>query len=529
MTIPTRFATAPVTVDNNPLPMAATNDPIPIASAPETSAPALAVDATSATALTRPTSVTRSTPTITRPVPTVTAIAANPRLSPRRCRAAAAGSRVAARITAMTTGMITPGKSSATWVATPNRAATMSARQLHWARRSSQTGTMAEVVDGVSAAMGSRPRAVIRTPTQVWANASIGRITTRPPNPPIAYPIGRPSTAGIGCSSRWRPDVTVARARSTAMQPRTNRMSRADAGPAPDVANAINESRNATSPRPIYGTNEASRATTANGPANGTPRTDNRSPVMNAVAAAITAVPRMYPPTWWSEWRPPVMRACCRQPSVEDSNQSQHRSPSTSRKNVRNPPRIATVTTVAAALTKLPSPPRTIPRIDSAMRWRIVVTSAGTPRAASCSTAEVIPASNAATIAFRDGTIAMTTNATVAPRMSSPTSETTPAALARPQPRARRSMTYGASVAARIRATMIDAATVNNSTTIDHRTNPRASVTRTRQPIAARRASQPGTRGSSVETPLDGWSTMRSSHLVSTVPWPPGWVVIRSG
>ena len=38
------FATAPVTVDNNPLPMAATNDPIPIASAPESSAPALAVD-----------------------------------------------------------------------------------------------------------------------------------------------------------------------------------------------------------------------------------------------------------------------------------------------------------------------------------------------------------------------------------------------------------------------------------------------------------------------------------------------------
>ncbi len=37
---------------------------------------------------------------------------------------------------------------------------------------------------------------------------------------------------------------------------------------------------------------------------------------------------------------------------------------------------------------------------------------------------------------------------------------TTPAALAAPQPRARRSVTYGASVAARISPRMIDAATV---------------------------------------------------------------------
>ncbi len=125
------FATASVTVESNPPPMAATSVPIPTAWAPELSAPAVVVATSSAIGPTNEASVRMTTARIATLVPTVTPMAAVVRLRPRRSSAAAAGARVAARITAMTTGMITTGNSSATWATTANNAATTSARQLH--------------------------------------------------------------------------------------------------------------------------------------------------------------------------------------------------------------------------------------------------------------------------------------------------------------------------------------------------------------------------------------------------------------
>ena len=172
----------------------------------------------------------------------------------------------------------------------------------------------------------------------------------------------------------------------------------------------------------------------------------------------IRAVPRMYPPTWSTARRPPFISASRRQPSVVASSQSQALSPSISRKNVRNPPRMAIVTMLAAAADDVAEPAQdeirgSRPRCVA----RIAASSDGTPSPVNWSRTVPIPASNAATMAVRDGTSAMTIAATAAPITRSAARETTPAALARPHPRARRSLTYGARVAARIRARMIDA------------------------------------------------------------------------
>ncbi len=348
--------------------------------------------------------------------------------------------------------------------------------------------------------MGSRPSVVMRTPAAVCAKASTGRMTTRPLNPASAKPIGSPTTARMGCRSSRRPVVVRARARSRAIEPRTKITRKTAAGTTPRVARAIVTIRTAASARPAYGTNAATRATTASGPANGTPSTNMAMPARRAVATAITEVPRMYPPTWSSARRPPLMRASRRHPSVKASPQSQALSPSMSRKKVRKPPRMATVTLFAAAATKSLRPPRTRPRITSEIRCRIPVRSAETPSVVSWARAASIPASNAETKALNAGTTARMTAATTAPSTRSAPRLTTPAALARPEPRARRSLTNGASVAARISARTIEATTVESCPAIANRTTTRASVTRTRQPIAARRTSQPGTSGLSAGT-----------------------------
>ena len=155
------------------------------------------------------------------------------------------------------------------------------------------------------------------------------------------------------------------------------------------------------------------------------------------------------------------------------------------------------VTMSAAAPTMSPSAARTNPRIASIARWRTVVTSAGTPSAVSWPRAASNPASKKPTIALTDGANARTISTTVAPSTRTAPPETMPAALARPSPRARRAATYGASVAARIIARMTAAVTTASCTTMPNKKIPRATVTRTRQPIAAKRTSQPGTSGSS--------------------------------
>ena len=182
------------------------------------------------------------------------------------------------------------------------------------------------------------------------------------------------------------------------------------------------------------------------------------------------------------------------------------------------------------------------------------VSSDATPSAVSWVRTASIPASKAAKIAPRDGITAMITAAMTAPRTRSAASMTTPAALAAPQPRARRSVTYGASVAPGTSPRMIDAATVASCPAIPNRTTPNASVTSTRQPMAARRTSQPGTSGWSIDvapprssTTLgcpDGFRGHRHPSCgacaagiiapalnlpVPTLPCGPGRVVMRSG
>ena len=75
--------------------------------------------------------------------------------------------------------------------------------------------------------------------------------------------------------------------------------------------------------------------------------------------------------------------------------------------------------------------------------------------------------------------------------------KTAAAALIRDQPRSRRASTNGANVAATMAATSTDAVDVERTTAIPTRTTPSATAARSRQPTAASRCSQPGTRPSS--------------------------------
>ena len=68
-----------------------------------------------------------------------------------------------------------------------------------------------------------------------------------------------------------------------------------------------------------------------------------------------------------------------------------------------------------------------------------------------------------------------------------------PAALARPQPRPRRRSLSGPSVATAISANRMDSVIVERYSAKPTATTPNATVTRTRQPMAARRLSQLGT------------------------------------
>src|SRR6187399_1326036 len=92
--------------------------------------------------------------------------------------------------------------------------------------------------------------------------------------------------------------------------------------------------------------------------------------------------------------------------------------------------------------------------------------------------------------------------------------KTAAAALIRDQPRSRSARTNGANVAAMMPATRIDAVTSDSRSAIQMTTTIRAIAARIRQPIAARRLSQPGTSsgagGSAVAESVIGCELLRT-------------------
>ena len=69
--------------------------------------------------------------------------------------------------------------------------------------------------------------------------------------------------------------------------------------------------------------------------ASGTPRTHRKNPTAIPSKAAMTAVPRRYPPTRWSATSPAVVIASRRQVLADDIAQTHALSPSIRKKNVR--------------------------------------------------------------------------------------------------------------------------------------------------------------------------------------------------
>ena len=143
---------------------------------------------------TRTTDVRTMIAVMIRNAPAVTVSAARPRPQPRRSNAPTIGANVAARTTARTTGITTNGSMTASQIANARRAAPMSRRQLHWATRSSQPGTIPILATEFS----SGSRIATTEPHTAVTNATTGIATNKPTTPATAAPAGRAMSTTAG-------------------------------------------------------------------------------------------------------------------------------------------------------------------------------------------------------------------------------------------------------------------------------------------------------------------------------------------
>ena len=261
----------------------------------------------------------------------------------------------------------------------------------------------------------------------------------------------------------------------------------------PTVLRATSSTTTMATKLPRYGTNPPRKTTTASSPGVGTPSSTRKAPYATARAADRMAVPRRYPPTRSSASRLLASIRSRFPAGVACSSHSHACTPSRSTKKVRNTVRMPIVAHAATAPASSLIPEAIHDRMPSAANWTHAAASGGSPSAASSSRSSSRPLRMACTMSGALERKARSRRKSTPRTISTAATVTAADALVVDHPRPRRFRINGATVAATITDSRIDAVTVPRRNAVQISTAPRAAMTSSLQLMAPVRCSHRGT------------------------------------